>query len=90
VLFAVALVVPFGGRQLQLQSQPLLHDVPAKQTIYSFGNQRVVIILQRSASEVFLSMIIDKISCTPSCSSGSVEVRKGVLAENQTALAKVQ
>ena len=35
-------------------------------------------------------MIIDKISCTPSCSSGSIEVRKGVLAENQTALAKVQ
>jgi hypothetical protein len=31
-----------------------------------------------------------KVSYIPSCSKGSEEVRKGVLEENQTALAKLQ
>lgn len=53
-------------------------------------NQRVVIILSKTDSGVFLLMIAAKISCTPSCSEGSIEVHKGVLAENQTALAKLQ
>jgi hypothetical protein len=50
----------------------------------------MVIILRISVSDVFLLIIAARVSCTPSYSSGSREVRKGVLAENQTALAKEQ
>ena len=35
-------------------------------------------------------MILDKISCTPSCSRGNIEVQREGFAENQTALANVQ
>jgi hypothetical protein len=37
--------------------------------------------------QVFLLMIMGIISYTLSCSKGRIEVRKGVLEENQTALA---
>jgi hypothetical protein len=50
--------------------------------------QSVVIILWKSASEVFLLMTVERVSFTSSCSKGSKEVRKGVLDENQTGLAK--
>jgi hypothetical protein len=52
--------------------------------------QSVVINLCRSASIVLVMTTVERASCTPSCSKGSKEERRGVLEENQTALAKLQ